>query len=114
MISVSLHLDRLRAAVTVLCDLMRYACLPPRDVPFSQATRTSNPRPVLLPIGALARLCVALLSCTTDAQAEGHVDPITHALETSVVPYIWEHGCHLTMGLAKWCVTPVLDLYTFA
>ena len=64
--------------------------------------RTSNPRPVLLPVGPLARLCVAFLSCTADEQIEGHVDPVVRALETSIVPKVWEFGCNLTEGLANW------------
>ncbi|EKM59257.1 uncharacterized protein PHACADRAFT_113693 [Phanerochaete carnosa HHB-10118-sp] len=84
-ISVALHLDRLKVAVTVLCDLMQ----------------TSNLRPVLLPVGSLAKLCVALLSRTTEEQVEGYIDPIIHSLEISVVPHIWEFGCCLTEGLAK-------------
>lgn len=85
MVTVALHLDRLRAAITVLCDFMQ----------------TSNPRPVMLPVGPLARLCVALLSCSYEEQNEGHVDPIVRSLEVAVVPHVWVFGCQLTIGLAK-------------
>ncbi|KAF7798339.1 hypothetical protein EIP86_009560 [Pleurotus ostreatoroseus] len=50
LISIPLHLDRLRAAAAVLEDLLR----------------SSNPRPVPLPIGSIVRFCQALVSCTRD------------------------------------------------
>lgn len=87
--------------------------------------RTSNTRPVAVPIGSLTRLCVALLKCNaTDEvktislrhlftlishtfQVDGHVDPVIRSLEISVVPQIRELGCRLVHVLAEW-YTPLL------
>ncbi|KAL4241842.1 Pre-rRNA-processing protein RIX1 [Abortiporus biennis] len=82
-VAVPLYIDRLRAAIHVLYELLQ----------------TSVSRPVVVPIGTLVRLCVALLRCSNEAQLEGHVDPIVHSLEVSITPYINELGCTLLDGL---------------
>ncbi|KIP10671.1 hypothetical protein PHLGIDRAFT_125372 [Phlebiopsis gigantea 11061_1 CR5-6] len=84
-LSVSLHLDRLRAAVTVLSDLLQ----------------ASNPRAVALPVGSISRLCVALLATSGDDRVEGYIEPVVHSLESSIIPRIWALGCKLTEDLAK-------------
>ncbi|CAL1701175.1 unnamed protein product [Somion occarium] len=83
-VNIPLNVDRLRAAVVVLCDLMH----------------TSNPRAVVLPIGPLVRLCVALIRCTPDEKIEGHVDPVIHTMELSAIPHIQKLGCDLVRALA--------------
>ncbi|KAI0939408.1 hypothetical protein AcW1_004463 [Taiwanofungus camphoratus] len=84
-IAVPLNLDRLRAGVHILCDLLR----------------TATSRPVVLPLGPLVRIVLALLRCTPEEKVEGHVDPTVRALEVSVIPTIWSLACRLLDGLAE-------------
>ncbi|KAI0743285.1 rRNA processing/ribosome biogenesis-domain-containing protein [Irpex lacteus] len=84
LISVPLNMDRLRIAANVLSDLLQ----------------TTNSRPVPVPIGPLVKLCLALLSCTSEGQVDGHVDATVHILESSAVPYIQTSGCVLLKSLA--------------
>ncbi|KAI0700754.1 rRNA processing/ribosome biogenesis-domain-containing protein [Cytidiella melzeri] len=84
LIIIPMNIDRLRIAVKVLSDLLR----------------TSNPRPVAVPIGPLVNLCVELLSCSAQGQGEGHTDRTLHTLESSVVPQIQGFGCILLQSLA--------------
>ncbi|KAJ3551411.1 hypothetical protein NM688_g4721 [Phlebia brevispora] len=85
LLSVPLFADRLKAAVVVLGDLLQ----------------ASTSRPVPVPIGSIVRLCQALLSCTRDEKAEGHIDPIVHSLELSALPAIWSCGSILTQDLSR-------------
>ncbi|KAK7695777.1 hypothetical protein QCA50_000414 [Cerrena zonata] len=99
-LNIPLHLDRLRAAVKVLCDLLQ----------------ASNPRPVVLPIGSLVRLCVALIRCTADEKIAGHVDPLVHSLEVSIIPRIHALGCDLVNTLSicsKQHLTPHMSQLLF-
>ncbi|KAI0089115.1 rRNA processing/ribosome biogenesis-domain-containing protein [Irpex rosettiformis] len=85
LISIPPNADRLRIAVKVLSDLLQ----------------TSHPRPVPVPLGPLVKLCIALLSCTREGQAEGHIDPTLHMLESSIVSNIQTFGCVLLQNLAS-------------
>ncbi|KAI0722827.1 rRNA processing/ribosome biogenesis-domain-containing protein [Earliella scabrosa] len=84
-ISVPLALDRLRAAVRVIKDLLS----------------TSTSRPVTLPVGSLVRLCSAMLQCSPDEKTEAHVDRATHSLEMSIIPSLWTHACDMLGFVSK-------------
>lgn len=91
----------------------------------SQCTKilcsSSNPRPVVIPIGQIVKLCVALLRCTTTdfvrtvvtislcvliiLKVDGHVDPLVRSLEVSVTFKIHELGCRVISALADRYVT---------
>ncbi|KAH9939977.1 rRNA processing/ribosome biogenesis-domain-containing protein [Amylocystis lapponica] len=86
-VSVPLNLDRLRAAVHILRDLLH--------APTS--------RPVVIPIGSIIKLCLALLRCTPNEKLQGHVDLTARSLELAVIPAIWTSACTLLEGLAKSC-----------
>lgn len=45
---------------------------------------------------------------TDTLQAQGHVDSVVHALESSVVPQIQELGCDLSISLSEWFVVVFL------
>ncbi len=67
LVSVPLYVDRLRAAVAVLGDLLQYVVSTLRCNSVNKFfERASNPRPVPFPVGSVVRFCQALLSCTRD------------------------------------------------
>ncbi|KZT72556.1 hypothetical protein DAEQUDRAFT_704985 [Daedalea quercina L-15889] len=85
-VSVPLNLDRLRASVRILCDLL--------SAPTS--------RPVTVPVGPLVQLSLAMLRCTPEEKSvEGHVDPSTRAMELAVIPSIWSLSCEFLECLAQ-------------
>ncbi|TFK94656.1 hypothetical protein K466DRAFT_475938 [Polyporus arcularius HHB13444] len=84
-VTVPLALDRLRAGVQVIKDIL--------------STPTS--RPVSLPAGALVRLCSALLQCSPDEKADAHVDHAVRSLENSAVPTLWRFACELLISLSQ-------------
>ncbi|KAI0352983.1 hypothetical protein OH77DRAFT_1427754 [Trametes cingulata] len=86
-IGVPLALDRLRAAVQVIRDLLLAA----------------TSRSVTLPIGSLVRLCLAFLQCQRDEQLHAALDPVVRSLEDSVVPSIWMFACDLLAPLSQAC-----------
>ncbi|PCH41467.1 hypothetical protein WOLCODRAFT_89291 [Wolfiporia cocos MD-104 SS10] len=81
---IPLSLDRLRAAVCILCDLLR----------------ASTARPVPVPLGPLIQLCLALLGCAPDEKIDGPIDLTVRAMEVAVVPTLWELACNLLITLA--------------
>ncbi|OCH92155.1 hypothetical protein OBBRIDRAFT_886436 [Obba rivulosa] len=83
-VSIPLHLDRLRAATRVLRD----------------HCRTITSRPISFPVGSVTRLCLALLSCNSEEEAQGPMDQTLRSLEASVVPAIWILACELIVDLA--------------
>ncbi|EPT03591.1 hypothetical protein FOMPIDRAFT_1046630 [Fomitopsis schrenkii] len=84
-VSVPLNLDRLRAGVRILCDLLR----------------SPTSRPVTVPLGPLVQFCLAMLGCTPEEKpTEGHVDSSTRAMELAVIPSIWSGSCELLEALA--------------
>ncbi|KAG6868167.1 hypothetical protein C0993_006835 [Termitomyces sp. T159_Od127] len=85
LISIPLHMDRLRCCTIILCDLM------------SAPTH----RPVQLPLGLLIKFVSALLICTKDDKGREHVDPSVHTMELSLIPELWKFGCDLTSFLAR-------------
>ncbi|RPD67014.1 hypothetical protein L226DRAFT_477086 [Lentinus tigrinus ALCF2SS1-7] len=96
-VAVPLALDRLRAAVQVVKDML--------------STPTS--RPVALPAGALVRLCSALLQCSPDEKADVHVDHAVRSLENSVISHLWRFACELLGSLShagQHHVTPHLSM----
>ncbi|KAI0720268.1 rRNA processing/ribosome biogenesis-domain-containing protein [Cerioporus squamosus] len=84
-VAVPLALDRLRAAVQVIKDIL--------------STPTS--RPVSLPLGALVRLCSALLQCSPVEKADAHVNHVVRSLETSAVPTLWKFACELLAAFSQ-------------
>ncbi|KAI0375789.1 hypothetical protein BV20DRAFT_984840 [Pilatotrama ljubarskyi] len=86
-VGVPLALDRLRAAVQVIRDLLLAV----------------TSRPVTLPVGSLVRLCLAFLQCQRDEQVDAITDPVVRSLEESVVPTIWMLACDLLMPLYEAC-----------
>ncbi|KAF8505717.1 rRNA processing/ribosome biogenesis-domain-containing protein [Russula emetica] len=84
-VTVPLHLDRLRCAVLALCDLLT-----------SPTTRA-----VQLPLGALVSFSQALLSCTCDNDKdERRAEPSIRAMEEAAVPEICVLGSDLLSRLA--------------
>ncbi|PFH51374.1 hypothetical protein AMATHDRAFT_3040 [Amanita thiersii Skay4041] len=83
-VSVPLNLDRLRCCAVVLRELLS----------------ATTHRPVQLPLGALVKLTLALLTCSNEAQIEGHVDPNVRIMEVMATPALWELGCDLLTTLA--------------
>ncbi|KAI0065940.1 hypothetical protein BV25DRAFT_1613288 [Artomyces pyxidatus] len=83
LLSVPLSVDRLRSAVRILCDLLRF----------------TTSRPLQVPVGPLAKFCQILLSCTPDEKKEGHVDPTIRTMEEAVIPELWKLGAELLGGL---------------
>ncbi|KAI0775967.1 rRNA processing/ribosome biogenesis-domain-containing protein [Trametes elegans] len=86
-VGVPLALDRLRAGVRVLGDLLR----------------ATTSRPVSLPVGSLARLCLALLQCQREEKSDAAVDPMMRSLEEAVIPTIWTLACDLLVPLSQAC-----------
>ncbi|KAI0320268.1 rRNA processing/ribosome biogenesis-domain-containing protein [Amylostereum chailletii] len=84
MTSIPLNMDRLKCAVVVLGDLLKF----------------STSRPVQVPAGAFVRFVQALLSCTSDGKVEGHVDSTARVLEESSVSNIWTLGGELLVSLS--------------
>ncbi|EMD40910.1 hypothetical protein CERSUDRAFT_111496 [Gelatoporia subvermispora B] len=84
LVAIPLHLERLRAAIRVLKD----------------HCRTITPRPVTFPIGAAVRLCMTLLSCARDEEAQGPIDQTLRNLEAAIVPALWTLACELIVDLA--------------
>ncbi|KAI9000871.1 rRNA processing/ribosome biogenesis-domain-containing protein [Trametes punicea] len=85
LIGVPLALDRLRAGVRVIGDLL---C-------------ATISRPVSIPIGSLVRICLALLLCKRDEKSDSPVDPTVRSLENSVIPILWTLACDILMPLSK-------------
>ncbi|KAI0650589.1 rRNA processing/ribosome biogenesis-domain-containing protein [Trametes meyenii] len=86
-IGIPLALDRLRAGVQVISDLLR-------------ATAS---RPVLISIGPLVRLCLALFQCETHEKTDPMVDPVVRSLEDAVVPALSMLACGMLVPLAQTC-----------
>ncbi|KAH9844088.1 rRNA processing/ribosome biogenesis-domain-containing protein [Rhodofomes roseus] len=85
-VAIPLNLDRLRAAVRIMCDILH--------APTS--------RPVAVPVGPLVKLCLAMLRCTPEQKgAEGHIDLSTRAMELAVIPSIWTLACELLQSVAE-------------
>ncbi|KAH9049102.1 rRNA processing/ribosome biogenesis-domain-containing protein [Lactarius hengduanensis] len=99
MVSIPLHVDRLRGAVFALSGLLE-----------STASRA-----VQLPLGALVNLSQALLSCTPGDGKVGGFDPSVRAMEEAIVPEICAVGGDLLSRLAT-CVkrhlTPHAERFT--
>ncbi|KAH9045464.1 hypothetical protein EDB85DRAFT_2070270 [Lactarius pseudohatsudake] len=100
MVSIPLHIDRLRGAVFALSGLLE-----------STASRA-----VQLPLGALVNLSQALLSCTPgDGKEDRQFDPSVRAMEEAIVPEICAVGGDLLSRLAT-CVkrhlTPHAERFT--
>ncbi|KAH9179758.1 hypothetical protein EDB89DRAFT_1841888 [Lactarius sanguifluus] len=99
MVSIPLHVDRLRGAVLALSGLLE-----------STASRA-----VQLPLGALVNLSQALLSCTPGDGKVGGFDPSVRAMEEAIVPEICAVGGDLLSRLAT-CVkrhlTPHAERFT--
>ncbi|KAL1944305.1 hypothetical protein VTO73DRAFT_3490 [Trametes versicolor] len=87
LIGVPLALDRLRAGVHIIGDLLR----------------ASTSRPVSIPTGSLVRLCLALLQVHQDDKNDPLVDPIARALEDSIVPTLWTLACDILVPLSQAC-----------
>lgn len=85
LVSIPLSLDRLRAAINIICD---HLC-------------ALTSRPVQVPVGPLVQLCLAMLRCIPDEKIEGHIDSTMRAMEMSVIPEIWSLGCTLLQNLSK-------------
>ncbi|RXW17846.1 hypothetical protein EST38_g7991 [Candolleomyces aberdarensis] len=99
-ISVPLNVDRIRCCSTIITNLL---C-------------TVTTRPVQVPSGLLIKYAIALVGASPDGQVEGFVDPVTRAMEISVVPSLWKYGCEIITTLAEnipHCLEPALSqLYT--
>ncbi|KAH9943306.1 uncharacterized protein BXZ73DRAFT_87658 [Epithele typhae] len=89
LIGVSLGLDRLRAAMRVVDDLLR--CI----------TSSPIPRPVVLPVGSLVRLCLALLQCSSSEKGLAGADTIVETMERVIVPTLRKLGCQLVVSVSK-------------
>lgn len=70
-LAVPLALDRLRAAIAVLRDLLQCVSRAARYRHTKNFRSASTLRPVTLPIGPLVRLSQALLSCTAEDKVRG-------------------------------------------
>ncbi|KAI0832574.1 rRNA processing/ribosome biogenesis-domain-containing protein [Trametes gibbosa] len=86
-VGIPLALDRLKAGVRVIGDLLR--------APTS--------RPVTIPIGSLVRLCLAFLQCEADPKHDAAVDPVVRSLEDSVVPTFWILANDILSPLSQAC-----------
>ncbi|CCM05557.1 uncharacterized protein FIBRA_07784 [Fibroporia radiculosa] len=84
-ISIPLNMDRLRAAAYILCDLLLFP----------------TPRPVIVPVGSLVKLCSTMLRCTPEEQAEGQFDSATRAMEVAIIPAIWRVACDILIALSE-------------
>ncbi|KAI0033323.1 rRNA processing/ribosome biogenesis-domain-containing protein [Vararia minispora EC-137] len=82
---VPLNSDRLRCAAVVLAELLRFA--------YS--------RPVTAPVGQLVKLVQAMLTCTSNGQIDGPIDPTVRVLEEAAVPTIWRVGNDILSSLAS-------------
>ncbi|OJT12538.1 hypothetical protein TRAPUB_10939 [Trametes pubescens] len=87
LIGVPLALDRLRAGVHIIGDLLQ----------------ASTSRPVSIPTGSLVRLCLALLQVHQDDKIDPLVDPIARSLEDSIVPTLWTLACDILVPLSQAC-----------
>ncbi|KAJ6598852.1 rRNA processing/ribosome biogenesis-domain-containing protein [Mycena vulgaris] len=87
LLAIPLNVDRLRCSILALCDLLK----------------TTTHRPVQVPLGALTKFVIALLSCTTNDKVDRHIDPGVRAMEAAVTPEIWKSACELISCLAN-CV----------
>ncbi|KAF8238885.1 hypothetical protein L208DRAFT_1421135 [Tricholoma matsutake] len=86
-ISILLNLDRLRCGTVVICDLLS----------------ATTHRPVQVPLGAILKLIMTLLSCTKDDKRVDYSDPDIRAMEVAIIPDIWKFSCDMLSCLAK-CV----------
>nr|GAT59990.1 predicted protein [Mycena chlorophos] len=82
--SIPLNLDRLRCCIAVLNDLF---------------VATVH-RPIQVPLGALVKLALALVTCKKDEKTDQHFDATTRTMEFAVTPHIWSLGCRLVSSLA--------------
>ncbi|KAF7288291.1 RIX1 domain-containing protein [Mycena chlorophos] len=82
--SIPLNLDRLRCCIAVLNDLF---------------VATVH-RPIQVPLGALVKLALALVTCKKDEKTDQHFDATTRTMESAVTPHIWSLGCRLVSSLA--------------
>ncbi|KAF7332113.1 RIX1 domain-containing protein [Mycena kentingensis (nom. inval.)] len=83
--SVPLNLDRLRCCIVILGDL------------FSAPVH----RLVQVPLGALVKFALALLTCSKEEKVETHLDPTTRMMESLATPRIWALSCDLITALAN-------------
>ncbi|KAI0677400.1 rRNA processing/ribosome biogenesis-domain-containing protein [Trametes maxima] len=86
-IGIPLALDRLRAGVQVISDLLR----------------ATTSRPVSIPIGQLVRLCLALLQCEREEKTDLAVDPVVRSLEDAVIPALSMLACAVLVPLSQTC-----------
>ncbi|KAI0638331.1 rRNA processing/ribosome biogenesis-domain-containing protein [Trametes polyzona] len=86
-IGVPLALDRLKAGIQVIGDLLR----------------ATTARPVVLPVGSITRLCLALLQCERSDKYDAAVDPSVRSLEDAALPAIWASACDLLLSLSQSC-----------
>ncbi|KAH9850732.1 rRNA processing/ribosome biogenesis-domain-containing protein [Lenzites betulinus] len=87
LVGIPLALDRLKAGVRVIGDLLR--------APTS--------RPISIPTGSLVRLCLALLQCDAELKHDATVDPVVRSLEDSVVPTLWTLANSILTPLSQAC-----------
>ncbi|KAJ7068467.1 hypothetical protein C8F01DRAFT_1208022 [Mycena amicta] len=83
--SIPLNLDRLRCCIVVLANLFR----------------ATVHRPVQVPLGALVKLSLALLTCKRAEKTDEHIDTTVRSMESMVTPQIWALACQLISSLAN-------------
>lgn len=78
-----------------VCSMM--FCTSPAD----RARRTTIHRPVQVPLGALVKFSLALLTCKKEERTDEHVDISARSMESVVTPQIWALACDLVSSLAN-------------
>lgn len=84
-IAVPLNVDRIRCCSIIIRDMLS----------------TMTTRPVQIPCGQIIKFAIALVSSSTEGQADGFVDATTRAMEISIVPSLWKYGCEIISSLSS-------------